>query len=88
MFNITYFTGDDGYQNILVFTSMFNSLILDKSNKFTNWISTGVWSGKIKPFEVNLALTLINLVNGRVNLKLKNTVLVQKNILRNIVTSF
>ena len=67
---------------------MINSLILDKSNKFTNWISTGAWSGKIKPFDVNLALTMINLVNGRANLKLNNTVLVQKIILYYIVTSF
>ena len=67
---------------------MFNSLILDKSNTFTNWISTGAWSGKIKPFDVNLALTMINLVNGRANLKLNNTVLVQKIILYYIVTSF
>ena len=34
------FTGNNGYQNFLVFAPMFSSLILDKSKKATNWILT------------------------------------------------
>ena len=32
----TYFTGDDGHQNFLVFTYMLNLLILDNNKKITN----------------------------------------------------
>ena len=39
-----YFTGDDGYQYFLVFSSILNLLALDNNNnnnkKFTNWISS------------------------------------------------
>ena len=42
-----YFTDDYGYQNFLVFASMFNSLMLGNN---TNWISTGVSPEKIKLF--------------------------------------
>ena len=64
-----YFTGDDDYQNILVFGQMFSSLILDSNKKVTNWISTEISSKKIKPFNTGLELTMSNLANGRVNLK-------------------
>ena len=36
-----YFTGNDGYQNFLVFAPMLSSLTLDSIKKITNWISTG-----------------------------------------------
>ena len=37
-----YFTGDDGYQDFLVFAPMLNSPTLDNEDKnVTNWISTG-----------------------------------------------
>ena len=49
-----YFTGDNGYQNFLVFASMLSSLLLDCNKKVTNWISTGISSEKIKPFNINL----------------------------------
>ena len=35
-----YFTGDDGYQNFLVFAPMLSSLILDSNKKVTKWTST------------------------------------------------
>ena len=73
-----YFTGDDDYQNILVFGQMLSSLILDSNKKVTNWISTEISSKKIKPFNTGLELTMSNLANGRVNLKINNSVLVQK----------
>ena len=37
-----YFTGDDGYQNFLVFAPMLSLLILDSNKKVTNWMSTGI----------------------------------------------
>ena len=37
-----YFTGDDDYQNFLVFGSMLSSLTLDNNEKVANWISTRV----------------------------------------------
>ena len=77
MLGRTYFTGNDGYQDFLVFAPMLNSLVLDNNIKVTNWISTGVLP--FKPFDVNLAPTLTNLANGKVSLKLNNSVLVQKN---------
>ena len=65
-----YFTGDNGYQNILVFVLMFSSLILDSNKKVTNWISTRISSEKIKPFDTNLELTMSNLANDRVTINL------------------
>ena len=65
----TYFTGDDDYQNFFVFTPMLNSLILDNKRKVTIWVSTGVSTKNIKPFDVNLAATMNNFANGRVSLK-------------------
>ena len=73
-----YFTGEDGYQNCLVFAPMISSLVLDSNRKVTNWILTGISSEKIKPFDTGLEPTMSNLANGRVNLKFKNPVLVQK----------
>ena len=45
----------------LVFAPMLNSLTLDNNEKVTNQIS--------KPFDTNLALSMTNLANGKVNLK-------------------
>ena len=73
-----YFTGEDGYQNFLVFASMLSSLILDSNKKVTKWISTGILFEKIKPFDTNLKLIMSNLANGREILKFNNSVLVQK----------
>ena len=74
----TYFTGNDGYQNFLVFCPMLSSLILDSNKKVTDWISTGISSEKIKPFDTGLESLMSNLANDRVNLKFNNSVLVQK----------
>ena len=73
-----HFTGDDVYQNFLVFSPMFNSLKLDNNKKVNNWISTGLLHEKIKTFDTNLEQNLSNLVNSRVTLKIKNSALVQK----------
>ena len=73
-----YFTGDDGYQNFLVFAPMFSSLILNSNKKITNWISTGISSEKTKAFNTDLEPTMSNLANGRVTLKFNNSVLVRK----------
>ena len=74
-----YFTGDQGYQNFLVFVWMLSSKILDSNKKVTNWILTGISSEKVKPFDTNLEATMSNVANGRVILKFNNSVLVQKN---------
>ena len=73
-----YFTGDDGYQNFLVFAPMHSSLIFDSNEKVTNLISTEISSEKNKLFGTNLEPTMSNLANGRVTLKYNNSVLVQK----------
>ena len=67
---------------------MRSSLILDSDKKVTNWLSTGIPSKKNKPFDTNLEPTMSTLANGRINLKFNNCVLVQKNLLHYIVTSF
>ena len=47
-----YFPGNDGYQFFLVFAPVLNSLTLDNNiTNVTNWISSGVSSGNIKPFD-------------------------------------
>ena len=68
-----YFTGNDGYQHFLVFSPILRCLILDsnKSNKVTNWKSTGISPEKIKPFDINLEPLISNLADGRVILKFK-----------------
>ena len=65
-----YFTGNNGYQDFLVFAPILSSLTLDNDKKVTNWTLTGISSEKIKPFDTNPELTMSNLVNGRVILKL------------------
>ena len=65
---------------MLVLAPMLSSLVLDSNKKVTNWISTGMSSKKIKLFDTNLELTMSNLVNGKVILKLNNSSLVQKKI--------
>ena len=73
-----YFTGNDGYQNFLVFAPMLSSLILDINKKVTDWILTGISSEEAKPFDTYLELTIPNLTNGRVVLKFKKSILEQK----------
>ena len=46
--------------------------------KFLNGISTGIWSEKIKPFDIDLGPAMSNSANGRVNWKFDNSFLVQK----------
>ena len=70
-----YFTGHDGQLNFVVFPPMLNSLILDSNKKVTNWISTGILTEKIKPFDTNLELTMSNLANGRAILRFGNFIL-------------
>ena len=63
-----YFTGNDGYQNFLVFAPILRSLILDSHTKVTDWISTGSSSKKIKPFESELEPTMFDFANGKVKI--------------------
>ena len=51
---------------------MLNTLRLDSNEKVTNWISTVESLEKIKPFDINLAPTMTNLVNGRISINLTN----------------
>ena len=67
-----YFIGNNGYQNFLIFAPMIISLILYTNKKVTNWISSRISSEKIKPFDINIDLTMSNLAN------LDNSILVQK----------
>ena len=73
-----YFIGNDDYENFLVFAPMLSSLILGSNRNVTNWISTIISSEKIKPFNNGLEPTISNLANGRVYLKLTNSILLQK----------
>ena len=73
-----YFTGNDVYQNFLVFVSMLSSIMLDSDKKVTDWISTGISSENIKLFDTNLEIIMYNLSNGRLELKFSNSVLVKK----------
>ena len=75
-----YFKSNDGNQNFLVSTPMLSSKVLDSNKRVTNWISTGISSEKIKPFDTNLEPTMPNLANGRAILKFNNPVLVQKSL--------
>ena len=63
-----YFTGGNSYQKFLVFVSRLNLLILNSNKKVTNWILTGIFLEKTKPFDTNLELIMSNLVNS--NLKI------------------
>ena len=65
-------------ENFLVFALMLSSLILDSSEKVTNWMSTRISTEKNKPFDTSLEPRMSNLVNGRVILKFNNSVLVHK----------
>ena len=56
-----YFTGNDGYQNFLVFGPIPSSLILDSNRKVTNWTSTGISPEKTKPFDTDLKPAMSNL---------------------------
>ena len=56
-----YFTGDDYCQDFLAFAPMLNSVILDSNRNVANWISTGISSEKIKPFDTCLEPTMSNL---------------------------
>ena len=73
-----YLTGDDGYQNFLFFSAMVSSLISNSNKKVAKWTPTRILSKKIKPFDAIIQLTMSNLANGWVILKLNNSVLVQK----------
>ena len=73
-----YFTGNDAYQNFLVFTPILSLLTLDSNKNVTNCMLTGISPEKIKPFNNNLELTMSTLANGRVTFKSNNSVLVQK----------
>ena len=46
-----YFTGNDGYQIFLAFAPILSSLILDNNKKVTYWMSNGISSKEIKPFD-------------------------------------
>ena len=70
-----YFTGNDGYQNFLVFVVF---LVLDSNEKVTDWISTTISSEKIKPLDTNLELSTSNLAIDKSILKFNNSALVQK----------
>ena len=73
-----YFTGNDDYQNFLVFAPVLSSIILDSNKKFTNWILIRISSEKNEPFDINLKATMSNLASGREILKFNNSILMQK----------
>ena len=62
-----YFTGNDGYQNFIVFAPKLSSLILDINRKVIDSISNRISFEKIKPFDTGLETTMTNLADGRVN---------------------
>ena len=74
-----YFTVDDDYLNFTVFVLMLNLLVLYNNKQVTNWFTTGVSFKKRKPFDANLALTVTNIANDKVSLKLYNSILMQEN---------
>ena len=43
-----YSSGDNGYQNVLIFAPVLSSLTLDSNKKANNWVSTGISSEKFK----------------------------------------
>ena len=49
LLSVMYFTGDDGYQNLLIFVPTLSLLILDSNKIVTIQISTETSSEKIKP---------------------------------------
>ena len=56
---------------------MLSLLKWDNNNKVNNWISTGISSEKIKPFDSSLAPIMSDLANDRVSIKFNNIALVQ-----------
>ena len=62
------FTGNNRYQDFLVFTPMLSSLILDSNRKVTNWILTATSSEKIKPFNTGLEM-MSNLANVQASIR-------------------
>ena len=70
-----YFKDDDGYQKVLVFAPVLNSVTLDNSKRVTDWLSTQVPPEKIEPINISFVLIMPN----KINLKFNNSVLEQKN---------
>ena len=70
-----YFKDDDGYQKVLVFAPVLNSVTLDNSKRVTDWLSTQVPPEKRGPINTSFVLIMPN----RINLKFNNSVLEQKN---------
>ena len=63
-----------GYQKFLYFAPILSSLILDRNEKVTKWLSTGISSEKIKRFDAGCEPAMSNLTNGSILLKFKNSV--------------
>ena len=82
-----YFTGSDGYQNLLVFPPMLNLLIMDSNDKITKWIESGISPKNIKPFDPSLAPIISTFGVGGISIKFHNSVLVQKILFHHIVIS-
>ena len=83
-----YFTSNNGYQNFLVFASMLSSLIVNDNKKVAKWISNRISSYESKPFDINFEPTMSNLTNGRIILKFSSSVIVQKNCIVSLYSSF
>ena len=79
-----YFTDDNGYEKLLVFTRMLNSLILHSNKNIANLILARISSEKIKLFDTNLERSMSSLANGRVILKFNNSDLVYRNFVLNL----
>ena len=74
-----YLTGDDAYQNMLVFAPFRNLLALDSNKESYQRISSGVSPEEIKQFDTKLEPIIFNLNNVWVILKSNHSALVQKN---------
>ena len=75
-----YFTGDDGYQNFLVFVPILSSLTVIAIKKLLTRYWLEYYLKKMKPFDTNLEPIMSNLATSRVILKFSNSVLVQLNL--------
>ena len=71
-----YFSGDDGYQDFLVFALMLSSLTVDSNKKVTNWISTKASLGKFVPIYTNLELTTNNFAYSYQQFSIETVILV------------
>ena len=60
------FTANNGSQILLVLALMLSSLILDSNKEATNSISSGISSGRNKPFDTGLEPAMSNVAKGRV----------------------